>query len=141
MSVVSILSISVFRLVVSILKGYNVVSTPVQMNTDLSATARALFFSCALSTKPNPPPMWKRLFPLNQLHMGQGKSVTARRLGLSASAHLLYRHQLAFFLQLSRWALVMHPFVTVSASAAALAPVAAAPPATVVDFLQSDLTD
>jgi len=34
------------------------------MNTDLSTTARALFFSVALSTKPALPPMSKRLFLL-----------------------------------------------------------------------------
>ena len=34
-----------------------VVSPPVQMNADLSTTARALFFSLALSTKPNLPPI------------------------------------------------------------------------------------
>ena len=34
-----------------------VVSPPVQMNADLSATARALFFSLALSTKPTLPPI------------------------------------------------------------------------------------
>jgi len=33
------------------------VSPPVQMNTDLSTAAQALFFSLALSTKPTPPPI------------------------------------------------------------------------------------
>ena len=37
--------------------GWLGVSPPVQMNADLSATARALFLYLALSTKPIPPPM------------------------------------------------------------------------------------
>jgi len=47
---------SVFRFVIS--KGCSVVSPPVQMNTDISATARSLVFSLELWTKPTPPPIY-----------------------------------------------------------------------------------
>jgi len=37
---------------------------PFQRIRSISTTARALFFSRALSTKPTPPPMWQSLLPL-----------------------------------------------------------------------------
>ena len=47
-----------------------VVSPPVQMNTDFSTTARALFFSRALSIKQTPTLMCQRLLPLEPAAYG-----------------------------------------------------------------------
>jgi len=100
-----------------------VVSPPVQMNADLSTTARALSFSFALSTKPTTSLMCKRLLLLAPSVIGsriQEGFVAPGPIanGPSASVQGYLCHLFPFarawvcFLKFSRWALSMLPHFT-----------------------------